>query len=141
MSSKFAKFAISNEEEELENKRQAYWELASAAPKPGPIDRATELWLRSVVMRSGWLRSKLRSGVIQAARIERGQYRCASCKDIFKANELEVDHQYSRVGFSGEEVSFTEFVNNTFCDPQYLAALCKPCHKWRTARERNKTKR
>ena len=138
--SKFDKFKISDEEEELEEARNAYYELVSKSPKPAPVDRATELWLRNVVMRSGWLRSKLRSGVVQAARIERGKYRCACCKGVFKANEIQVDHGYQRVGFE-TDVTFKEFIDNTFCDPKHLHAVCIPCHKARTAKDRLKAKK
>jgi 5-methylcytosine-specific restriction endonuclease McrA len=132
---KFDKFKIEETEQELERLRDEYWEKVKRAPKPGSVDKATELWIRNVIMRHGWLRSKLRSSVIQAARIERGRYRCACCKGEFKSTEIEVDHKYSRVGFEGE-VTLQEFVNNTFCSPEGLSALCKSCHRHRTSRER-----
>lgn len=137
---KFDKFKVSSEEEQLEEAREAYYQLVSSAPKPGPIDRATELWLRSVIMRSAWLRSKLRSSVVQRARIARGQYECACCKGVFKSQEIEVDHGYQRVGFDGD-VSLKDFIDNTFCDPKYLFAVCKPCHRARTTRDRAKVKK
>jgi 5-methylcytosine-specific restriction endonuclease McrA len=130
--SKFANFQVSD----LEQKQEDYYQLTKQSSPGGPLDKSTIAFIKSVVMRHGWLRSSLRSSIITKARISRGVYECFCCKGQFKAVELSVDHLYQRQGFSGQEVSFEQWLRNTFCSPDNLKAICKNCHNVRTQRDR-----
>lgn len=133
---KFANFKVDEEEQELERLREDYWLKAQQAPPGKPIDKSTEMFVKSVILRHGWLRSRLRSDIIKNARVTRGMYQCACCKkQTFKATDLEIDHLYSRSGFRND-TNLIQWINNTFCEPQYLAAVCKICHRAKTAKDR-----
>jgi len=132
--SKFANFKVSD----VELLQEEYWEKCKLVQPNDILDKATVMFVKSVIMRSGWLRSRLRSNVVKAARVERGKYKCACCGGLFKATEIQVDHMYARAGFRGEG-SFEQWLKNTFCKPSGLAAVCVPCHKAKSRREREIT--
>lgn len=121
---------------DLEQKYEEYYELTKKSLPGKPLDKGTINFIKSVIMKHGWLRSSLRSSVIKKACITRGVYKCACCEQTFKAVELSVDHLHQRQGFSGEEISFEQWLRNTFCSPDDLRAICKTCHNVRTQRDR-----
>jgi len=75
--------------------------------------------------------SKARS----AARISRGVYRCASCKEEFGVKHVQVDHIEPVVNVSDGFTGWDNFIKRLFVDAKDLQVLCKPCHKTKTAKE------
>lgn len=134
---KFANFKAV-EDEELEAKRDAYWDMCQKVEHNDTLDRATEMWIRGIIDRNGWLRSKVRSQAIQATKLERGKYACVCCGAIVKAADLQVDHKKPR-GYNNP--TLIEYVARTFCTVDKLAAICVPCHKAKSAREREHYKK
>lgn len=51
---------------------------------------------------------------------------------------MEVDHIKPVVDPQEGFVSWDEFINRLFCEKDNLQALCKTCHKIKTAKEKKK---
>lgn len=77
-----------------------------------------------------------RSQALKSARIERGLYLCANCKNTFKNKEIKIDHINPvvdiKTGFNG----FDDFIDRLLCDADGLQILCSNCHDNKTAVER-----
>jgi len=89
------------------------------------------------------------SDTLKNARLQRGLYRCNVCKqevtasiliDKKRVKNIMVDHINPVVdpttGFSG----WDDFINNLFCEPENLQAICYHCHNEKTKNERNLAK-
>lgn len=68
-------------------------------------------------------------------------YKCAHCKKLYVAKDIQVDHILPVVdtvnGFQGWDV----FVNRMFCEKENLQVLCKPCHSIKTQMEKEERKK
>lgn len=86
---------------------------------------------------------------LKKARLQRGLYRCNVCQqevtasilvDKKRVKNIYVDHINPVVdpitGFSG----WDDFINNLFCEPENLQAICYHCHNEKTKEERNQAK-
>lgn len=118
----------------------------------GPKTRCSGLWTeakyRSFIvnlLRQGTRKWKPISDCIKKARIRRGIYLCAECKEEVPASisvngkrkkNIIVDHEPPVVD---PEVGFTtydEFIEKLFCEEDSLQALCLRCHDEKTKEER-----
>ena len=63
-------------------------------------------------------------------------YRCSLCSNEFTAKDMEVDHILPAVDPIVGFTSWDEFINRLFCEQENLQALCRPCHKVKSAKER-----
>lgn len=63
-------------------------------------------------------------------------YRCAECKQVFPAKEVNVDHTSPvidpKIGF----VDWDTYIKRMFCSKDNLQVLCTECHDKKTAGER-----
>jgi len=67
-------------------------------------------------------------------------YRCELCLKEFTAKDMEVDHIKPVVDpLTGFE-SWDVFINRLFCEAENLQAICKPCHKVKTLKEKQERK-
>jgi 5-methylcytosine-specific restriction endonuclease McrA len=68
-------------------------------------------------------------------------YKCAACKKLFVAADVQVDHIEPvvdpKVGFITWEI----FMDRLFCEMKNLQVLCKPCHKLKTDQEKLERKK
>lgn len=68
-------------------------------------------------------------------------YKCAKCKKLFVAADVQVDHILPvvdpKVGFIG----WDSFIDRIFCEIENLQVLCKPCHKVKTEEEKAERKK
>jgi 5-methylcytosine-specific restriction endonuclease McrA len=121
-----------------------------SSPKRGVKCRAGDTWTESryfqfirTALRGAFSRYPVKYQVLQEAkRIVTGQrhkyeHQCASCKNWFKAKEVQVDH-IKPAGSLKCYDDLPSFVSNLFCEADNLQVLCKPCHKAKTAEERKK---
>ena len=97
--------------------------------------RKTTIAYVKASLRRTWGRSKQRQSALKSARISRGLYRCAHCKNVFRRKEIEVDHRIA----VGKFVSFDLFIERLFCDSSGLDVVCRGCHLVKTASDRKKT--
>lgn len=72
---------------------------------------------------------------IREAKVARGKYQCASCGELFKQTEVQVDH-ITPTGTLKSFEDLPEFVEKMFVDTSGLQVLCKPCHQIKTNEER-----
>lgn len=91
-------------------------------------------WVKGVLRRAS-LSWPARAECIRLARVDRGQYKCAMCGEIFKQKEIQVDHINPVVdavdGFTG----WDDYITSLFCDVENLAAVCRNCHDSKTQME------
>lgn len=95
------------------------------------------------VLRRASLRFKLKGGLYprtqakQAARIERGLYKCASCLEAFKEKDTVVDHIHPVVALEGDDYDWNTFINRLYVPAEGLQILCIPCHDIKSLTEDN----
>jgi hypothetical protein len=128
--SAFKSVTLTPEQEEFLAKRDAMTE-------PPELDKGTIAFIKGVINRHGWLRSKVRQQAYQQARTARGIYQCAACKQGFSQKDTEIDHKFQRVQPNGPN-TIEDYCRRTFTDASNLACLCKACHKICSAHDRNK---
>ena len=68
-------------------------------------------------------------------------YKCAKCKKLFVAADVQVDHIKPVVDPKKGFVSWDDFINRIFCEIENLQTLCKPCHKVKTDQEKLERKK
>jgi 5-methylcytosine-specific restriction endonuclease McrA len=92
---------------------------------------------------ASWLKCQLRkiskywpekTKVFRRAKVDIGVYKCESCNQRFKRDELQIDHIEPIVGLEGF-VSWDEYIERMFCSYEKLQALCRPCHQIKTKKE------
>lgn len=118
----------------------------------GPKVRCNNSWTEARF--KSFIRAQLRQGTrkwapitetLKKARVARGLYLCASCKQEVaptyrenrkRVNNVFVDHI---VPITNPETGFTswdEVINNMFCEMDNLQVLCKQCHDIKTQQEK-----
>lgn len=85
-------------------------------------------------LRRSSLKWPARNQVKSNARVARGQYKCAKCKDIFHYKEVHVDHIDPVIPTDGWD-SWEEVLERMFCSIDEMQLLCKGCHKKKTNKE------
>jgi hypothetical protein len=60
----------------------------------------------------------------------RWEYKCAACKEYFRANEVEVDHIEEVGPFLGD---WGAFILRMYCGPENLQVMCVGCHSRKTS--------
>lgn len=78
-----------------------------------------------------------RGEAMKLARIERGQYECASCEEIFKNKDIQVDHIAPIVDPKRGFTTWDEYIARMFCPVEGFQVLCKPCHEKKTNKEKD----
>lgn len=79
------------------------------------------------------------------ARVERGFYKCQSCKQLFGHKDIEMDHKIPVINVKTSFTNWDDYIHSLYCDKSNFTALCKNCHSSKTAienmqRELNKKK-
>lgn len=106
-----------------------------------PIDPVKQFrdWMKNTLRRA-FFRYWERTKALQAARVDRGVYKCAGCSALSSVKGMHIDHISPvvdpAVGFVGWDV----YVDRLFCPASNLQLLCKPCHTVKTERERGERK-
>lgn len=65
-------------------------------------------------------------------------YRCKSCENQFKSDEIQVDHIEPVIEPSVGFKDWNIYMSRLFCDISLLQVLCKRCHNIKTKRENEK---
>lgn len=84
-----------------------------------------------------------RTKAMQAARVDRGLYKCAMCEGKFKKGEYHLDHIDSVVPIDGgnrrkddpKRVDFNLYIDRLFVAPEQYQLLCINCHDSKTKLE------
>ena len=63
-------------------------------------------------------------------------FKCNQCKNHFVVKDVEVDHIKPVIDPKRGFVSWNEYIERLFCAEENLQVLCKPCHKIKTANEK-----
>lgn len=68
-------------------------------------------------------------------------YKCAHCQGEFTSTNIEVDHINPvvdpKIGF----VDWNTYITRLFCEKSNYQALCKTCHKIKSAQEKKERKK
>jgi hypothetical protein len=78
-----------------------------------------------------WFHSPLRREAVNRAKVDE-YYRCEKCRGL--QEKVYIDHITPCVPVTGWE-GYDVFINNLFCDPSQLQAICERCHSKKTAEE------
>lgn len=90
------------------------------------IDSIKKAFAVSSLRRSSY-RWPPRYQAMNAARVERGKYKCAKCDVVTNRKNVQVDHLVTVVPLEGFD-SWDGFIDRLFCDIEGFRVLCKPCH-------------
>ncbi len=71
---------------------------------------------------------------------EAKHFKCNCCWQDFPASEVQVDHIQAVIDPFKGFISWDEVVKRMFCETEGFQILCKPCHKAKTAAERQQSK-
>jgi 5-methylcytosine-specific restriction endonuclease McrA len=63
-------------------------------------------------------------------------YKCAKCKKLFVAADVQVDHVQPVVDPKKGFVGWDVYIDRMFCEIENLQVMCKPCHKIKTDQEK-----
>ena len=104
--------------------------------------KTLETKLRSAI-RLIWSRSKERREILKAAQFVAGKtthyyaFKCPVCKIEYPMQMAEVDHEPA-LGTFDDWHTVEDYINRMFFGPQ--RAICKLCHKIKTAQQRRRKK-
>lgn len=118
----------------------------------GPKTRANNTWTEAKF--NQFLRGNLRrtsqkwppiSNALKKARVDRGEYLCAECKEIVPATikvdgkrvkNVHVDHIEPVVDPNVGFVDWNTFIDRMFVEDEGLQVLCNACHTIKTDKEK-----
>lgn len=63
-------------------------------------------------------------------------FECNICKNEFTQKDMEVDHIKPVVDPKKGFTTWDDFIDKLFCEKENLQAICKPCHKIKTIKEK-----
>jgi 5-methylcytosine-specific restriction endonuclease McrA len=63
-------------------------------------------------------------------------YKCAKCKKLFVAADVQADHVKPVVDPAKGFVSWDVFIDRLFCEIENFQILCRNCHKDKTSNEK-----
>jgi 5-methylcytosine-specific restriction endonuclease McrA len=97
------------------------------------------------INRNNWVKGKLRQmslrwgprgDALRAARVDRGLYRCAYCKDLFKSSQVHVDHINPIVPIDNNwdygHIDWNIYIPRLFCEVEDFQVLCTQDHENKT---------
>lgn len=84
------------------------------------------------ILRRGSFYWKPRTEAMTAARVSRGQYKCALCTDLFGPKEVALDHIHPVVDPRHGFVSWDDYINRLFCPAEGFQVICHSCHDSKT---------
>ena len=106
----------------------------SATGNPEPKRKNLKKFLVPVLRRATY-RWPARSDALKDSRKERNSYECAMCKEIFKNNEVVLDHIVPvldpKLGFR----IWDDYINRMFPEKEGFQVLCSSCHDIKTELE------
>lgn len=102
--------------------------------KRGSFESKRHSYIRSTV-RGASRRWPEKTKAYRAARISRGIYECAMCKNKFKPKEVELDHIVPIVDPNDGFTTWDDYLMKLFCKAEDYQVLCISCHSAKTLTE------
>lgn len=87
------------------------------------------------VLRRATYRWPARSEALKEGRKDRNAYECAMCKDIYKNNEVVLDHIKPVVDPKFGFTTWDDYINRMFPEKDGFQVLCSSCHDIKTGLE------
>jgi 5-methylcytosine-specific restriction endonuclease McrA len=87
------------------------------------------------LLRRASMRWPHKNDALAAARVSRGNYRCAMCKNEFKRDQVDLDHVEPVVSLTEGYVDWDVYIRRLFVKAEGYQVLCKTCHGAKTAIE------
>lgn len=87
------------------------------------------------ILRRATYRWPPRSEALKEGRKERNTYQCAMCNDMFKNNEIVLDHVKPVVDPKTGFTTWDEYIDRMFPEKQGFQVLCSGCHDIKTELE------
>lgn len=84
------------------------------------------------ILRRATYRWPPRSEALKEGRKERNAYECAMCKDIYKNNEIVLDHIKPVVDPKLGFTTWDDYINRMFPEKEGFQVLCSDCHDIKT---------
>ncbi len=100
---------------------------SKAAPKTPNIRH----WLTHKLRRASYAWPP-RKDAIKNARVARGQYKCATCENIFGPKQIQLDHTMPVIDPHQGFTTWDDYINRLFCAEAGFNVMCKGCHSVKT---------
>ena len=68
------------------------------------------------------------------------RYKCAACSNLFKADQVQVDHIYPVVDVKDGFVDWNTYIDRMYPEAERFQILCSECHSVKTQNERKMRK-
>lgn len=88
------------------------------------------------ILRAASMRWSEKNEAKKLARVERGLYECAMCKDLFSGTEIHMDHKEPVIDPYVGWISFDSFIERLFIPKEGYQVLCENCHTSKTMVEK-----
>ena len=128
--------------------------MASKVPKPYNGGQWTAARYRSFIisiLRAGSRKWPQRYEAIKRALIGKrldpstgkmsNRYKCASCSNLFKADQIQVDHILPVVDVNDGFVDWNTYIDRMYPEAVGFQILCSECHSVKTQNERKMRKK
>ena len=88
-----------------------------------------------------WLQTQLRmisykylprNAALKNARVARGRYKCAHCKQVYKSSDVQLDHVVPVIDPRDGFVDWNTYIARLFVPIAGWQVLCKACHLQKT---------
>ena len=106
----------------------------SATGAPGPKRANLKRFLISILRRATY-RWPPRSEALKEGRKDRNAYECAMCKDVYKNNQIVLDHIDPVVDPRNGFTTWDDYVDRMFPEKEGFQVLCSSCHDIKTELE------
>ena len=100
----------------------------------GPKRPNLKRFLISILRRATY-RWPPRSEALKEGRKDRNSYECAMCKDLYKNNQVVLDHIYPVVDPKTGFTTWDDYIDRMFPEKEGFQVLCSGCHDIKTGLE------
>jgi 5-methylcytosine-specific restriction endonuclease McrA len=109
--------------------------MAKKPKKPLTLEEERKRYLIAW-LRRGSYRWPYRNEALKLARVARGLYQCASCSEVFKKQDVKLDHIKPVVDPRTGYVDLNTYADRMFVGTSGWQVLCSPCHDGKTQIEK-----
>lgn len=104
--------------------------------KPIPIEKRRKSFVIAILRRAS-IRWPEKTEALKNSRVGRGEYLCESCGEIFKRQQVQLDHRKPVIDIKKGWTDYNDFVERLFISSDNYSVLCISCHEYKSSQENN----
>jgi 5-methylcytosine-specific restriction endonuclease McrA len=87
------------------------------------------------LLRRGSFHWKARNNALKLARVDRGKYQCAMCKELFGPKEVQLDHIHPVIDPQKGFTTWDDYIERLYPYEEGWQCVCTTCHDYKTFTE------